>query len=122
MPAVELTGRKTNAVLWVANGVDKNGEHKVSSPVNIKIRIEETYIEQINEEGVPESLDASIMVDRVIPRGSIIRLGTVATLPSPVTTGLMEVVNMEDIPDVKGRKHQRSVTVKKYKGKLPTVA
>lgn len=122
MPLMENQLRSQDTVYWAYSGIDRNGEPTVAAAVDIVTRWEQVLDEQIGEDGTPIATNATAIVNQDIAIGSILRLGTVATLPSPVTGGLMEVVNFEKIPDVKGRNYQRTVTLRKWRNTLPTVA
>lgn len=118
---IETASLNQKAVLWQRTSFDRNGEPRVSAPVEIKARWEEGLLESIDEEATPIAINGTVDVDRDIKSGSIMWLGKLRDLPSPVTEGLVQVVGFEKIPDIKGRVFARSVTVKKWRNKLPTV-
>ena len=122
MPAIESQNRHQDTTLWAPSGVDRNGEVTVSTPVDIKTRWDESLTASIDETGTPTASNGTVVVDQDIEEGSIMRLGLVADLPSPVITGLFEVVSFSKTPDIKGRQFARTVTLKRYKGQLPTIA
>ena len=62
--------------------------------------------------------DATVVVDREIPVGSIMWKGQFANLPSPLKD-LYEVIDYRETDDVKGQNKRRVVTVTKFKGVLP---
>lgn len=121
MPSIESQNRFQDTTLWTPSGVDRNGELTVNSPVNIKTRWDASLTASINETGTPTASNGTVVVDIDVEEGSIMRLGLIADLPNPVTTGLYEVVSFNKVPDIKGRKFHRTVTLKRYKGQLPTV-
>lgn len=121
MPAMESQDRNQDTVYWAFSAYDDNGEPKVIAAVDISTRWEQVLQESIGEDGTPIATDGTIFVDRDMAIHGILRLGTIATLPSPVTGGLMEVVGFDKIPDTKGRNYQRTATVRKWKNTMPTV-
>ena len=112
---------KQRAVLWAFVSHDQYGEVKVSdTPVEIRCQWDQTTQESVNSEATPIATTASIPVDRDITEGSLLRLGKLADLPSPVEDGLVEVVTFIKTPDVKARKFYREVGVREFKDALPT--
>lgn len=121
MPRIEKRLLNQKAVLWPRVGTDRNGEPTVGSPLEINVRWEEDFRGSVDSQGTPIAVNGTIDVDRDITAGSILWLGELSDLPSPVTTGLMEALTMDRIPDIKGRFFARSVTVKEWRAALPTV-
>lgn len=121
MPNVEVMNLLQKAVLWERSAVDRYGEPTVSDPVEIDVRWEEGLQETIDAEGTPVAASGTVDVDQDIPVGSILWLGELADLPDPVTSGLVEVVSSDKVPDIKGRVYARSVTVRKWRASLPTI-
>ena len=70
-------------------------------------------------------LDASAVVEREIPVGSIVWLGELAewsgTGSGDVETELMEVKTYRETPDVRNGEVRRVIGMMKYKGVLPTI-
>lgn len=118
--SVETTNLKQKAVLWAFSSFDASGGIQVSSPVEINVRWEEVKSQSTGAETVPEGSTISVYVDRVITNGSVMRLGKLRQLPSPVDK-VMEVVNFDEVPDLKARKFQRTVSLRKYGGSLPPI-
>jgi hypothetical protein len=121
MATIETKCLKQKAVLWALSDYDRYGEPTVSAPIEISVRWEQNLSQSIDDNATPIAVNGTIFVDRVIPEGSILRLGNKVSLPPTVTTGLMEVVSTTDIPDLKGRVNQRTVTTRKWRGSLPTI-
>jgi hypothetical protein len=121
VPALEIVNLKQRAVLWATSGKSRYGEPTVASPVEIRVRWEEGLSESIDDSATPIAVNATVDVDRDVAAGSILRLGKLADLPSPVTDGLMEVISFDKTPDIKSRVFQRSVTVRRWRSSLPTV-
>ncbi|MHC4686853.1 MAG: hypothetical protein ACYTEW_21465 [Planctomycetota bacterium] len=121
MPTPESSDRKQKAVLWAATGFSDYGRHKVSDPVEIKVRWEERRREFTDANGNTIAVDASVVVDREVAVGSIMWLGKKADLATP-PVNLKEVVGYGAIPDVKGRKIRRTVLLTRYSNELPALA
>jgi hypothetical protein len=122
MPGIEVSGLDQKAALWVSRNIsDDHGEPTVSAGVEINVRWEKKTYEAITSDATPVAITGVIHVDRVIPEDSIMRLGTLASVPSPPDY-LVQVVSYDEVPDVKGREYQRTVTVRKWKDDLPAIA
>jgi hypothetical protein len=118
MPPPELTARTQNCVLWPFVSFDDHGRYRVGDPVDIVVRWQETRREIRKPDGILVAIEATAYVDREIVPDSLIWLGTVDDLP-PGTGGtypdnLKQVVTYEDVPDLKGRQHRRTVTLARY--------
>jgi len=109
-----------DAVYWSFSGVDNYGEVKVSSPIALKVRWEDTQSEIASPEGDTIRSDAQVYVDRVIAEGSMLWKGHIDDLPSPVTN-VKKVVASSDIPNIKGRANEYRLDVVKFGDSLPTV-
>lgn len=120
MPAVEVSGLDQKAALWVKSGSDDHGDPTVSAGIEIDVRWERRTFEAITSDATPVAITGVIMVDRAIAENSIMRLGTLVSVPDPPTY-LVEVVSYDEVWDVKGRECQRTVTVRKWKDALPTI-
>ena len=117
---------KQETVYWAKADDDERGQQTVNAGIEIKTNWEEGLQESIDLDATPIAIEGTIDVDRDIEAGSLLRLGPLTDLPDPVTTGtavtnLVEVISFSKIPDLKGRKFSRTVTVQKYKSTLPTI-
>ena len=116
MVNVSTVALRQTAALWAATGnYDNDGDPEVAavgSPVEIKVRWEEETQERVNEDATPIAITTTVFVDREILKGSVLRLGTVAGLPSP-PDNLHEVVEYDEIPNIKGVNPQRCVVLQK---------
>jgi len=125
MPPVERDAQYQRAVLWAANGtITRYGEKEVSAAVEIPARWEEGILRTVNEDGTPSASSGTIHLDQAVAAGSIMWLGKLVDLPSPISesTGLMEVVGVNEMTDISGRDIKHDVTVQKFRGALPTVS
>jgi len=120
MPSPEVASLKQRAVLWTPNGVNRFGENTLAAPVEIRCRWEETTGERIDPQSGAIKSTGSIKVDRVIPVDSILWLGKLVDVPSD-PKDLRQVISFNQIPDIKGRISERSVTVMRLSTALPTV-
>jgi len=109
------------AVHWAFDFYDNHGEVSVKGPVEVRVRWEETPREVIGPEGSPISVDATVWSDTEFDPGGLLRLGALADLPSPLSGVLMEIIAPSELPDVKGRRHIRSVSLKRFNGQVTTV-
>lgn len=121
MPALEKLFRHQKAVLWEASGKDDYGEVTVDAAAEITVRWAERRREGVDPQGNTIAIDATAVVDREIAVGSIMWLGALVDLPTPLTD-LNQVVNYNSIPDIKGREFYRTVSLIKYGNTLPVLA
>lgn len=121
---IETMERNDRATLWVANGVNDYSEPTVSEPVEIDVRWESRRGERGDAQGNVVVYDAVVVVDRVIPIQSILRLGTIADYRASDTDDLLlySVVDFSGIPDLKGRNTRRLAYCKRYSNQLPEIA
>lgn len=115
MPPMETINLYEKAVLWEPIGLNQFAGPTVGSSasgVEICVRWEEKLNEDVGPESTPVSTPDVVFVDRVIAIGSQIRLGAKADLPSTLDK-LREVIDYSEIPDIKGRCRQRTITLRK---------
>jgi hypothetical protein len=128
MPPIESIDRHQYAVLWPAEAVNEMGEVTVGDPVQIKVRWEDKQTQALNNEGNVVKLDALVVVNQDITKGSKMLLGKLTDLPSGVGTGpdvndipgLMEVQIFTSVPDIKGRHKRRVVGLRRFRDELPS--
>lgn len=118
--SLETSDRNQKAVYWAASGTDMFGNRTVSSPIELKVRWESKTQEITNSGSEIVASDAFVVVDRDIEEGSILWLGKLSSVPSPVTN-LKKVVAFSSIPDVKGKNFRRVAYLAKHGDSLPTV-
>jgi len=128
MPPIEVQNLKQRAVLWMSSGVDNYGKFTVTTPVEIDCRWEEKRHQSMAPDNTVIAADSTVYVDRVVRQGSIMWKGTLKEwtklLTTPAATNprwLKEVSSYNEIPDIKGRKVQRTVTLTHYNEQLPTI-
>ncbi len=110
------------AVYWRANGTNNNGEFTVDLPVEIKCRWEIERRESINEKADPVATSDIITVDRRIPEGSILWLGTIDEYEELVSTTpaeLRRVSSYTEGKNLRGTKVYREVSTVKHGNTLP---
>lgn len=107
-------------VLWQFAGRDRNGQITVSAPRQIALRWEKGKRKALDDEAEVIASDATAFVNEQIPIHSIMREGKLASVPTP-PTDLFEVTDLREIPDIKGRKTQRTATLVRWKKPLPAI-
>ena len=121
MPAQEKAFRNQKAVYWKATGAySSEAEVLVKEAIELDVRWEQTTGETLVVDNNTVDVDAEILVDRIIPNGSILWLGALTDLIDPPTS-LRQVVASTEIPDLKAREFFRSVIVIRYRDELPTI-
>lgn len=129
MPPLETTDLHDDAVLWTATGrVDAFGRYEVTDEaVDLKCRWVDGQREALTPQGEPLALDATVVVDRDVPVGSIMAKGTLAdwglvgTGDVGETGTLMQVKTADQARDLKNRFTRRTVGLMIYRGSLPTI-
>ncbi len=124
MPAVESMDRPHDALLFLATGKDRYGKILVSiTPVELRVRWNDKQRRVLDRQGNTIAVDATAIVDRDIPLGSILWRGGIDDLPgtSPIpTSGLMEVKLSNSVDDLKGRVTRYDVAMIRATDTLPT--
>lgn len=120
MPAPEVQDLNDYAVLWAASSKDNYGRFKVSPPVEIRVRWEDSLHESTDPQNTVEARPAEVFVDRAISIGSVLWHGRQKDLPS-TPTSLYKVAGYDGTPDIKNRFTQRTVSLVRYGDTLPEV-
>lgn len=124
MAAPEVSGLEQTAVMWAALDDDRYGDATVDDPMEVDVRWNTVHRQTTDANGNTVLLDAEVVVDRRIPVGSLMALGTLADWPGTdlnvEDNELMEVVVYEETPDIKNAETFRSVGLKRYRGVTPT--
>lgn len=105
---------------WAKNGVDDYGEQTVAAAADIKGRLinSKSYIERstqgtVQAEAMLKDLDRDLVIGSIVWQGLSSNYST--------ATDLFEVVSVESISDVKGRKIRRSAFLNRWKDELPAI-
>lgn len=123
MPYPEQDYRFQKAQLWTRRGDDEYGVPLIAARQELTVRWENKQRQMISPSGQPIAVDATVIVVCDVAMGSIMWEGCVADLPDDgiPTSGLMEVVAFDNVPDVKGRVFRKTVGLKRYTDKLPEI-
>lgn len=115
--------RKQKAVLLMNSGsLNDFGEPTLDAAVEIDVRWENKAGETLNAGNDRVATEAKVVVDQDITIGSILWRGELADFSATTSTDFKEVVGVSKIPDIKGRKYRRVVTLMKHSDRLPTLA
>lgn len=121
MPPIETRDLNDYAVLWSAASLDNYGHPKISAPVEIPVRWEDSQTESTGPQDTVQSQPAEVFVDQAIAVGSLMWHGGLADVPvSP--TNLCRVTGYNAVSDIKNRFIQQTVTLTRYKNVLPEIA
>ena len=112
--------RRQKAVYWALHDWDRTGRPTVEEPEELDVRWEKGLSQEVTPNVNPEIVESTVWVNQAIELGSVFWKGALIDLPdSP--TNLREVVDYQEIPDVKGRIYERVVLLGKYMDTLPTI-
>lgn len=107
------------AVLWKKTGVDGYGVVIVArDPIEIACRWNIVETKSGGGDTDVSSQTSSLVVDQEIEIGSVIWVGDLSLLPDPVSN-LLQVIDVTNVPDIKGRKFYRTVRVQRFTNSLP---
>lgn len=121
MPSITTSHRHQKAVLYIANGTDRNGEVKVDPPIEIDVRWQTVRKEITDTLGNTIELDSQAVVSQLIPIDSLMWLGKLLELPSPVTN-LRQVKVYTEVSDMRNRGIRRVVGLAKYSDTVAATA
>lgn len=133
MPPLERMDLTEYAVMWEASRYGRDGFQVVLSPVQLRVRWEETNFDRMDANGHMITIDVVIASTQNIPIGSLMWEGKLADLSGmdtdeEVGTGslipdqdLYEVVFRVRAKDLKGRITRYEFGLKRYKDTLPSV-
>lgn len=122
MPQPEESDKVDDAVLWAYAGTDINGLRLVGAPANVRVRWVNTKRDGKSPASSNATTDAQISVNQAIAVGSLMWLGTVATIPvsGDFPDGeLMEVISGQHAKDIKGQVDRWEYSLMKYGTRLP---
>lgn len=123
MPAPETDYRFQKAQLWRRVSSDRHGNPTISAREELTVRWEDKEIQVIGPNGQPINLSAMVVVLCDVEQGSIMWKGCEDQLPEGgvPTRNLMEVVTIDNIPDVKARNYRKVLGLRRYNNRLPTI-
>lgn len=125
MPYPEEAHRKQKALLWEADGYDLYGEEKVKAKVQLDVRWENGFKEVIDEQGNTIGVDATVVVDRDIPIGSVMWEGGLNDIPGTAAVpdgDFKRVMHATRVPDWKGQRYRRVVFLMRLSDELPELS
>lgn len=127
MPPIETAHRPQKALLWSVQGVNDRGNPTVDrgNPTELDVWWATGRTEALDPQGNTVAIDAAVVVDRHVPVGSAMWLGSEAewlgsgTGSAGEATEVMQVVTYNEAPDLKGRNYRRVVGLIRYGDSLP---
>lgn len=126
MPDIETAWRYQKAVVWMAvdNEFTTDGQHKVSAPIELTVRWENVRREATDAQGNTILIEAVVVVDRLIPVGSVMWEGSMVSLPGTSETpdsDVMEVLSCSEIPDINNQYVRRVCNLMRRSDRLPEI-
>lgn len=122
---IETGCRYQKALLWESTGnFDNYGNRFISAHEEISVRWENVRKELRSPSGQTIAIVAKVVVDRVIPMGSILWLGGETDLPGTASvpeSDLCQVVDFKETPDIYGEYYRRVAMVARFTDTLPTI-
>lgn len=112
MPPLESLDRHQYALLWekvpkTEVQYDNYGEPIVRDPIQILVRWNDGRNETVDQQGATIAYDATVVVDRDIPIGSMMWLGRKQDYR--ITDTKLQVIHVSTTPDLKNRNYRREV-------------
>lgn len=124
MPSLEVKDCKQRAVLWAFSGYGDDGQHRFTTPVEIRVRWTDKQSQVVDKDGNNVALDATVVVLQDVAIGSLMWKGKLTDWysvgSSPPGTGLMIVKITDGATDIKNRATRRTVGLQRYKDKPAT--
>lgn len=120
MSRVETCALTNDGTVWPFSSFDSHTRPLVSAATAIKCRLEKVTRNQLSPNGEILISDAVCYVDTTITVGSIFRLGTVASVPTPANN-LFEVMVYDELDDILGKNTFRWVELNLWNKVLPTI-
>ena len=109
---MKLRNLNQKAVVWTITGRNRFGEYTVTTGREISVRVEKALTESLDPQGNKVTYPMIMYVGETLTIGDLVWVGEADDLPSPVTD-VMQVVDYEEIPDIKGNNFVRSVTLQR---------
>ena len=121
MPHTNASRRRYQYIVyWEADAFDGLGQPTVKAPVELKVRIEKGLSETVDPQGNKIASNMEMNVSQAIVNGSLIWIGKLEDLPSPVPE-LLQVIDYNEIPNTRARKFDRWIKVMKHSNKDPVL-
>lgn len=125
MTAIEVDELNQDAVLFMSEGYGNYGNAYVtaSNCKDIKVRWEHAYEEQVDNDGNTVAIEAIVVVDQQITKGSFLWKGKRSQIASTgyvPSSDVMQVFRYTEVPDIKNRHTRRLVYLRRYNDTLPT--
>lgn len=122
MPDMEVQELNQKAVFWPAPTYDNYGDPVIGPGTEIWVRWvgKSSGGQSANANAVGVTI--TVIVDRVMPVGSLIwkgRFGDMPTLAFVPDSGVMQVTAYNETTDIRGRSVRRSVQASRFKSTLP---
>lgn len=125
MPPPEKIHRHQRALLWERIGTNRYGDPIVGEPTEIKVRWEAGQEDVRKPDGTYITIDARVVVNQVVPIGSNIWLAPnngysvleqyLGSGSASEDTDIMQVVTVNETPDIKNRNKRRVLGVARFK-------
>jgi len=116
---LETAHRNQKAVYLEATGLDTYGNRTVATAVEIDVRWQNVQQEIVDNHGDTQAIDAKIVVDRVVPLGSILWEGILDDYSASTSVDYVEVIGLQRAMDIKGRNVRRVLLCKRYNDTVP---
>lgn len=125
VPPIEETDLEETAVLWPVVSRDRYGNYRFGTKTEVDCRWINKQSQALDPNGQPTRVDASAVVADDIDIGSLMKLGTLASLevtgtgPDANDNLLMEVVTVSSTPSINVRSYRRKVGLIFFKKTAP---
>lgn len=115
MPFEGVRGLVHKAAYWQCVGRDINAQAVLSAnPIDLNVRWDDTHRQVADADGNLIAIDATAVVDRDIPIGSVMWKGSIQLMPGSAQMpdrDVFEVVMFNNVPDFRGRFTYREVNM-----------
>lgn len=120
MPTVVTVGLRQDGAIWPFSSYDSHVRPLVNAATDVKCKLEDVTKNQLSPNGEVIISDAICYVDTTITVGSIFRLGTVASIPTPVDN-LFEVMEYDELQNIVNKATMRWILLNRWNKALPTI-
>lgn len=119
---METAYRRQTCVYWAKAGVDGHGEPLRAAPVELMVRWNDKQTQALDPQGHTVTVDATVVLNRAVTVGGLMWLGRLRDFAGTTGPRIMEVVTLDETPDLKNRVERRVAGVNRYSGTLPALA